>query len=162
MNKFGPLLILALTHRFCLAQSVSPQVIGTAGDFFVSSSGSLAWTIGETIVETYKQGEGYFTQGFHQPSFLTVTEVADQSEFGIFPYPNPTTQSLNLKITQAGNYKLELYDLTGIKLMSFEVSVDEPTESHRIDLQPYAPALYLLRVTKLNSGESFGFRIERL
>src|SRR5258706_8883976 len=104
-------------QKLCFAQTTSQHVVGTAGYFFVSSSGSLAWTIGETMVETYQQGQGYLTQGFHQPAFVIVTDVASDPANGIFAYPNPTSHWLTLKIALPGNYSVELYDLKGIKLI---------------------------------------------
>lgn len=49
------------------AQSFSLEVIGSAGTFATSASGSMAWTIGEVMTETYSSTDNFFTQGFHQP-----------------------------------------------------------------------------------------------
>ena len=141
---------------------MSPEVIGAGGDFFSSSSGSLAWTIGETMVETFQSSQGYLTQGFHQPSFVIVTDIMVNPEQTIFLFPNPTTRWLTLQIHQPGGYRIELYDLKGIRLVNTEVSIDESTHEHRIDMDDFAVALYLLRITELSSGKSYGFRIERI
>lgn len=50
------------------AQSLSLEVIGSAGNFAVSANGTtMAWTIGEVMIETYSSADNFFTQGFHQP-----------------------------------------------------------------------------------------------
>ena len=54
------------TERLC-AQSFSQEVIGSAGMFTTSANGSMTWTIGEVMIETYSSADNFFTQGFHQP-----------------------------------------------------------------------------------------------
>lgn len=61
-----------------LAQSLSLEVVGSSGTYATSQYGSMAWTIGEVMTETYPSSEHYFTQGFHQPDTkLLETEVLD-------------------------------------------------------------------------------------
>jgi len=54
------------------AQSLSPTVIATAGDYSASSSVSLSWTLGEIATETFSNGGYILCQGFQQP----VTGIA--------------------------------------------------------------------------------------
>ena len=49
------------------AQSFSQEVIGSAGMYSTSANGSMTWTIGEVMIETYSSADNFFTQGFHQP-----------------------------------------------------------------------------------------------
>ena len=47
------------------AQSLSPSVISSAGDFFSNASGSLSSTVAEmTMVETFSSTNNKLTQGF--------------------------------------------------------------------------------------------------
>ena len=60
------------------AQSFSQDVIGLAGTFATSANGSMAWTIGEVMIETYSSTNNFFTQGFHQPdAVVPPVEVWD-------------------------------------------------------------------------------------
>jgi len=59
-----------MTGQLC-AQSFSLEVIGSAGTFATSANGSMAWTIGEVMTETYTSADNFFTQGFHQPDKRT-------------------------------------------------------------------------------------------
>lgn len=52
------------------AQSFSQEVIGSAGMFTASANGSMTWTIGEVMIETYSSTDNFFTQGFHQPDII--------------------------------------------------------------------------------------------
>jgi len=68
------LLIIPLLAAYpCLhGQSLTPQVIASSGGYFTNGSGSLSWTIGETITETFTAGSSQLTQGFQQPDVVKV------------------------------------------------------------------------------------------
>src|ERR1035437_8766728 len=59
------------------AQSFATDVIGSAGTFATSTGGSMAWTIGEVMIETYSSSNKFFTQGFHQPSMVPNVGVRE-------------------------------------------------------------------------------------
>lgn len=63
------------------AQTISQDVISSAGNFASFPEGSMAWTIGEVTIETYSAGEFFLTQGFHQPP--DRIEVVIEAEFFI-------------------------------------------------------------------------------
>ncbi|MCD4746833.1 MAG: hypothetical protein K8R58_11100 [Bacteroidales bacterium] len=68
MKKISTLL-LGLAISFAVtAQSVSPEVVASAGDYFEGTNASLSWTLGEIATETYSNGSNILTQGFQQPS----------------------------------------------------------------------------------------------
>ena len=54
------------------AQSLSPQVIASAGGFLSNSVGSLSFTIGETNTKTLSSASHMLTQGFQQPYKATL------------------------------------------------------------------------------------------
>jgi hypothetical protein len=54
------------------AQSLSPTVIASAGDYSTGNGVSLSWTLGEMATETFSNGGYTLNQGFQQP----VTGIA--------------------------------------------------------------------------------------
>lgn len=103
-------LLFSLANVFALAQV--QFVVASGGEIFTSASGSLEWTLGEPVTETFQKSNGILTQGFHQ----TFSQ-----EFGttrIVVYPNPTPDFLFVSTPSAGNYQIELFNLHGVKLMS--------------------------------------------
>jgi hypothetical protein len=54
------------------AQSVSPEVTTSAGDYYNNGNISLSWTLGEIATETFSNGGVILTQGFQQPVFITI------------------------------------------------------------------------------------------
>jgi gliding motility-associated-like protein len=108
------------------AQSFSQNVVGSSGTFATSANGSMAWTIGEVMIETYSGTGNFFTQGFHQPNSVPIPgEVIDffiPQGFspngdgindlvvitGIFNYPNNSIEIFNRwgdKVFDASPYK---------------------------------------------------------
>ena len=57
------------------AQSLSPQVIASAGGYQTSASGSLSFTIGETNTQTLSSATHKLTQGFQQPFEINLLNV---------------------------------------------------------------------------------------
>lgn len=66
------ILLALLMPLFMLAQSVSPEVISSAGDYYENGNVSLSWTLGEIATETYTNGNVILTQGFQQPFGITI------------------------------------------------------------------------------------------
>lgn len=59
----------------CGAQTLSPSVIPAMGGYYTTPSGSLSWTVGETMVQTLTDGSRILTQGFQQPEIQVRTGV---------------------------------------------------------------------------------------
>ncbi len=54
------------------AQSLSPQVIASAGGYHSNANNSLSFTIGETNTQTLSSASNMLTQGFQQPYKMTL------------------------------------------------------------------------------------------
>jgi gliding motility-associated-like protein len=74
MKTYLLIIIISFTFTFqnVKAQSFARDVIGSAGTFATSTYGSMEWTIGEVLTETYASTGYFFTQGFHQPNTLEI------------------------------------------------------------------------------------------
>src|SRR3990172_6549936 len=106
--------ICLLPSYFLQAQSFSPNVIGSAGTFAISASGSMSWTIGEVMTETYASAGNFFTQGFHQPDTSFVISVSNHVSQNISIYPNPFIDNVTLDFSAAtGSYSVEILDMQG-------------------------------------------------
>ena len=75
MKKFGTLLTGLIISIVITAQSVSPEVVASAGDYFEGTNASISWTLGEIATETYSNGTIILTQGFQQPVSVTIHGV---------------------------------------------------------------------------------------
>jgi len=139
----GLVLLLAISHGALSAQ----QVIAATGNHAASSSGSVSWTIGESITKTLTGTGSILTQGFHQTS-LTITIMNELPDPGypVTVFPNPVSFNAKLRIEKEKFTKMEylLYDMNGTLLMRKPVEAIE-TE---IPFSTLLPATYILRITK--------------
>lgn len=133
------LLVIGLVFR--INSSHAQEVIATQGDSFSNAVGSLDFTIGETIVETFKSSSNIITQGFHQSSISVIpTGIADLDHL-IKVFPNPTSDILIIDTGGIQGLSYQLIDAKGIVLLNKALSF----ESSEIDLITYAGGMYLLR-----------------
>ena len=134
----------------CIAQSLDPTVISTAGGYDKSDEISLEWTIGELAVATYT-GDGHMlTEGFHQP-MLQVEDIVlpgqqTADDLSVLIMPNPVRSILSIEITdpQKRVLEFELIDAQG-RLVS-AMKMDTYVQNLQLDLTDYSAGFYVLRV----------------
>jgi hypothetical protein len=158
-------IIVCISLSICcyggFSQSLPSQVISSGGDNLMMANGSLEWTLGEIMIETYARPVGYLTQGFQQPSKITITHVEKDIENLIEVYPNPVREWLNVKVSRVGSYTIELFNLQGQKLINSEFNASSNNDLFEVDVQPLKPALYLLKITSNSSGGIRNQKIEK-
>jgi len=143
------------------AQSISPDVVASAGTHFSNGSAQLSWTIGEPVIKTYDNGSNILTQGFHQPD-ITVTGIheTEMALEGVSVYPNPTDQLLNIRLEgQQNDVSLNLYDAAGRVVMSDELT--SGTALSQFNLTGIANGTYLLRLAT-KAGLQATFNIQKI
>ena len=73
MKKIFQILIMVLLPGLIVAQSLSPVVIASSGNYYQGANASLSWTLGEVATETYTSGNVILSQGFQQPISISIT-----------------------------------------------------------------------------------------
>lgn len=143
--------MFALASMIAGAQSLSPQVLSTAGNTIQGQGGSLSWTLGETAVSRWVSADqkNVVTEGFHQPQ-LQVNFIGAQTEQWVQIVPNPVRERLNLAVvsTQQELYLANLIDAQG-KVLIKDLKVAGKAE---IDMSTYPAGIYFLSIRQ--SGES--------
>ena len=145
--KKALLLFLSLLYGgWGYSQSLSLEVIATAGDHVSGSTAQMSWTLGEPVSETFAgSGSTILTQGFHQTNLL-ITGVEDAAvDFRVSVYPNPTAEWLTVDAPEApAAFGLELFDAMGRPLRSFPI--EQQSGKRTVDLTGFTPGMYLLRL----------------
>ena len=160
MKKLYSLLfILSCSIVSLSAQTLSPQVVASGGNFISSSAGSVSYTVGEPVTTTISGGGNYLTQGFQQPTDLVngLLDI-DKEAFGSFSiYPVPAIEKLwfGYEFPSQGQVTVELYNTLGQKL---DYTLTESYESgkvvHSFDCTPYAAGSYFITATFTTSDNS--------
>lgn len=144
--------ILSLFTLTAWSQDIPLQVIAAGGGYFENTTAglSISWTMGEVAYATLSSTDYILTQGFQQGNlFTTSVEKPTNPVNDIAIYPNPAKNFIKVKIeiaNIAGKATFELYDITGRKVISKDMAVDQsvPVE---LNLSEIRPGIYLLKVT---------------
>lgn len=185
--KFGifpiRLILPNITSKYCLlscflsiyisnnsfSQKLSPEVISSAGDISKTSSVSLEWTLGETVIESSKTADKHYTQGFHQSYFKVINIIPAKNEilasdYNMTVFPNPVEATLEIKIStenllleEIGKVDLFLFDILGKQLPVQKIN--EKSGSTFLDMTTFPSGTYFLKAQKENGVLLKSFKI---
>jgi hypothetical protein len=143
--KFLTIISLSLLPFAGLAQSITPEVIASAGEHYDNGTVQLSWTLGEVMIDTYDNGTNILTQGFHQTQ-LTVTSIEENlADVTMNLYPNPTSEYLNISLRNNQNdINLQLYDMSG-KLVHKDV-INAHDTKYVLPMQQVSAGNYLVQM----------------
>lgn len=146
MKKSTTVALLCLFSLGTMAQSITPEVISSAGDHYENGSYQLSWTLGEVAVQTYDNGSNILTEGFHQPEILiTSIEEENLTDIDLTIFPNPTTQFVNIQLrNNEADMTASVLDMSGKTVMTKSI-VAYQAESG-FDLGNLAAGGYLLQI----------------
>ena len=159
IKVYSLLALFVFFYSFVQAQSVSPQVIASGGNYVSSASGSISYTIGEAVTPTLSGGGHILTQGFQQPTDIVNGLLDIEKEaFGSFSvYPIPAVDKLwfGYEFPTQGLVKVQLYNTLGQKL-DFEMTEAYASGKviHSFDCTSYAAGQYILSATFIASDNS--------
>lgn len=146
-----------------LAQQLSPSVVATDGGFAQGQTMTLAWTLGESVVETHYATDRLYTQGFHQP-MLQVAEQSAPASVGngeprFVVAPNPVTSHFTVTAGFAREtpFQLRLTDLTGRQYLLPDLPAT--TESLQVDMSGFPAGTYLLHISKDNGSRLQSYKV---
>jgi hypothetical protein len=137
------LLCAGVSGAACLsAQSLSPQVIASAGNSFSTASARIEFTIGEVVTSSLTAGGNTLTQGFHQPEIHFASFENYTNDYVFTLYPNPTEQFVTVESTKRDDMQVHVYDALGQAIQVSSVFQEKIT----IDLQTLAAGNYVLMI----------------
>jgi hypothetical protein len=143
------------------AQSVSPDVISSGGDFFSSLSGSVSWTLGEPMGETYSAPNHFLTQGFQQTWGIGAS-VGGSDPVNAEVYPNPTSDFVYLQFGDraSGSYVIEVFNTLGQQLSAQNFTAT-PSAKATVSLASFADGIYFISVKKADGTQTSTYRITK-
>ncbi len=128
------------------AQSIDRSVVASQGATSVNPSiGSIEWTLGETVTETFD--DCFLTQGFNQTfeisgcGFTNIDEVPLDEQLMVFP--NPATDKLNI-VSQNGTIKqIYIFNIHGALIMD---QIGENNDQQIMPINSMPAGQYIIRV----------------
>lgn len=154
MNKIVLALGLSFAALATNAQSLSPTVIASGGNYTAAGGYSLSYTVGEMAAittVTSSNGATILTQGFQQPNDIIngLLDVEKEGDLSFSVYPNPTTDQLwfGYEFSQSGKVEVTLFNVVGQKLnYTLNESYDNGKVVHHFDCTSYAAGDYVMSV----------------
>jgi hypothetical protein len=137
------LLCAGIGFSYVSAQSLSPQVIASAGNSFTTATCRIEFTIGEPVTASLTAGGNTLTQGFHQPEIHYAALQNYASDYVFTLYPNPTEQFVTVESTKRDDMRVHVFDALGKSIQVSSVFQEKIT----IDMQTLAAGSYVLMVT---------------
>ncbi len=150
MKKTFTTLTLSIGAFFVNSQTVTPTVLSNNGGYAAAAQGSIAWTIGEPVSETYTTSTNKTTMGFHQPELGVANLIKEQSDNAqVLVFPNPVKDVLNIsfKDLKSATYSIEVIDNLGKLLYKSNVNITENTKTIHLNMTEYVAGNYFLHIS---------------
>jgi hypothetical protein len=150
------LLMLTLTCSSLLfSQSISKQVIGSAGKIQTNGNSKLSWTMGEPVVGTMTAGGNQLGNGYYPALDLQTLSVEDNMiDLQLQVYPNPTSQFLYVSHPDITTFQIKISDLTGKHLYTGTINKDEP-----LDVAGFNQGIYLITIENPATTKKNAYKI---
>lgn len=150
-------IVLCATALLSQAQTLSPEVISSAGGKMQSASISLDWTLGEMAVTRWNTPNGFATEGFHQP-VLQITLLPEYSSPKVSIAPNPVQSTLNVRVNEAPQKTLfaQLVDVKGRVLVQ---RTNLGLGNTELNLSNLPAGTYFLQVLQQNGKTLEAFKV---
>jgi len=167
MKKIFTPFLLLLIINVASAQSLSPTVIASSGNYHEGTSVILSYTIGEPVVTTIGNSSGILTQGFQQPSEKADgVQQVDLNNLNISIYPNPANETVNIFINSKENapdISVKITDILGRELrLPTTIYSDGNQQSFSINLSNLSAAMYFITIRDNKNNTSSTSKINKI
>lgn len=146
MKTLSTLLVAFLFVSSGYGQTISNEVVSSAGETQSNSTVQVDFSIGESAIETIANSSNTLTQGFHQTQFLYIDLNQIEDSIKVVSYPNPVINELNIEILDNSEiFDLHIYSMDGKIIESHTIQ-----HSLIIDFSKYTGGTYLITIKKNN------------
>lgn len=137
------------------SQTISKQVIGTAGKTQSNSNLKVSWTTGEPVVGLMTAGGNQLGNGYYPALDLQALSVEDNvMDVQLRIYPNPTSQSLYVSHPDLNSFGITIVDLNGKQLYQGIINKDEP-----LDVSNYTQGMYMVTIENATTNKKNTYKI---
>ncbi len=135
--------MIAGISALCFAQ----QSVSASGGEAAGAGGTVNYTVGQVVYNSYTETAGTITQGVQQPYEIFIyngLEEAEAINLICSAYPNPVTDLLLLRVENFNMEKLtyKLCDAYGKTLEKKRITAKETT----IKIENLIPSIYFLKI----------------
>lgn len=137
------------------SQTISKQVIGTAGKTQTNSNLKLSWTAGESIVGLMTADGNQLSNGYYPAMDLQALSIDDTTlNIEIKIYPNPTLQSLYVSHPEYNLFLIQIADVNGKEIYNGTIEREIP-----LDVSSYSQGIYLITIENKEFNKKNTYKI---
>jgi hypothetical protein len=149
------LIVILLVTSIGYSQTISKQVIGTAGKTQSNSNFKVSWTAGEPVVGLMSAGGHQLGNGYYPAMNLQALSIDDATlNVQIKVYPNPTSQSLYVSHPELNSFQIQITDLNGKQVYIGTIEKEIP-----LDVSNYTQGMYLITIENKESNKKNTYKI---
>ena len=151
--KYFVIVLLVTTIGY--SQTISKQVIGTAGKTQPNSNLKVSWTAGEPVVGLMTAGGNQLGNGYYPALDLQALSIEDNIlDVQLRIYPNPTSQSLYVSHPDVNSFGISIVDLNGKQLYSGTINKNQP-----LDVSNYTKGMYMVTIENTITNKKNTYKI---
>ena len=149
------LIFILLASTTCFSQTISKQVIGTAGKTQTNSNLKVSWTTGEPVVGLMTAGGNQLGNGYYPAMDIQALSIDDVTlNVEIKVYPNPTSQSLYVFHPDLTSFQIQIVDMNGKQVYSGNIQKEVP-----LDVSSYTKGMYLVTIEDTTNHRKNTYKI---
>jgi hypothetical protein len=144
-----------LVTSISYSQSISRQVIGTAGKTQTNSNLKVSWTTGEPVVGLMSAGGNQLGNGYYPTMDLKVLKIENNSlDLQVKVYPNPTSQMLYVSHPELNSFSMQITDLNGKQFYAGTIQ-----KGQALDVSSYSQGMYLITIENKEANKKNTYKL---
>ena len=149
------LIFMLLVTTLGYSQTISKQVIGTAGKTQSNSNLKISWTAGEPVVGLMTAGGNQLGNGYYPALNLQALSVEDNMmDVQLRVYPNPTSQYLCVSHPELNSFGITIVDLNGKQMYQGTINKEKP-----LDISNYTLGIYMVTFENAATNKKNTYKI---
>ena len=152
------IVMILLMTTISYSQSISKQVIGTAGKTQTNSNLKVSWTTGEPVVGLMTAGGNQLGNGYYPAMDIQALSIDDVNlNLEIKVYPNPTSQSLYVSHPDLTSFQIQIVDMNGKQIYAGTIQKDVP-----LDISSYTQGMYLVIIENNVTNQKNTYKLMKI
>jgi Secretion system C-terminal sorting domain len=146
--KRSILILIAVFIALSSGAQVKQEVIASAGGYNVSGGVSISWTLGETVIPTFQNGNLILTHGFQSQLIVTAVEENLDVLVNIKVFPNPASEIVNIQFDTPVDGEIVVYLLDSQGRLVKRDLIEPAMAQKQLNLQDMAAGIYYIKLVK--------------
>ena len=139
------------------SQTISKQVIGSAGATFENGNNMLSYTVGEIAVGAMTDEEGSYQLGngyYPSLNLSTLNTETPELQLQVKVFPNPTKEVIYITHPIEQFFEVRITDISGKQILQTQYQKHQP-----LSVQTLTTGTYYITVTTKDSKQTNSYKI---